>query len=481
MNYRMVAKVLGSILVYEALLMILPTLVSLYYDEASYISFIISIILMLAVGIVLKKTPLHSKSIKIKEGFAIVSLGWILSSLFGCLPYIISGAIPAPVDAFFEAVSGYTTTGASILTDLSSLPRGILFWRSFTHWIGGIGILVFSIALLPTIGASAIQIFRAEIPGSVSDKLVPKIKDTAKILYITYLILTAVETILLMFGGLSLYEALIYSFGTVGTGGCATTNAGVAAFNSTYVTVVISIFMLLSGISFFLYYDLLKGRFRNILKNEELHFYLLLIFAAVFIVGMNIDSSIYYSFGESFKQSFFQVTSIITTTGYAATDFDTWPTFSKTILFILMFTGGCAGSSGGGIKQIRLLLIFKLVKREFQKIFHSHAMIPIKVNSRSVPSDAIANASSFFILYIFLFVAGTALVSLENISMISAASTVAASLSNIGVGFELIGPMQNFSFFSAPTKLFLSFLMLAGRLELFTILTLLSPSFWKTE
>lgn len=481
MNYRMVIKVLSNILIYEAFLMIIPLLISLFYNESSYTAFMTTIFIMLVLAVILKKVHVKTNTIKTKEGFIIVSFGWILSSIFGCLPYIISGAIPFPIDAFFESVSGLTTTGASILTDIESLPKGILFWRSFTHWIGGMGILVFTVALLPAIGAGGFQIFKAESPGPVSDKIAPKIKDTAKILYTTYIIITLAETIFLMFGGLSLYEALVHTFGTVGTGGFSTKNTSIAAFNSTYVYIVISVFMLLSGVNFSLYYELIKGRWKNIVKNQELKFYLLVTTVCIILISINIFGPIYNSVGESLKQSLFQVISITTTTGYVTADFDVWPVFSKVILFILMFTGGCAGSTGGSIKQIRLLLVLKLVKREFQKIFHPRAIMPLKVSGRSIPSDVVANVSSFFTLYIFLFVLGTAVVSLENISIISSASAVAATLGNIGPGFELVGATQNYSFFSAPVKLLLSFFMLAGRLELFTIITLLSPSFWKSE
>lgn len=481
MNYKIVVKVLGSILLVEALLLLFPLLVSILYSESSYLSFIVTIILMVITGWVLKNIKTDTNVIKTREGFAIVSFGWIAASFFGCLPFILSGAIPSPVDAFFETVSGLTTTGASILTDIESLPKGILFWRSFTHWIGGMGILVFTVALLPAVGAGGFQIFKAESPGPISDKIAPRIKDTAKILYVTYIIITVVETVLLLLGGLSLYDALVHTFGTVGTGGFSSHNTSIAAFNSTYVYMVISLFMLMSGMNFSLYYELFRGRFKNFIKDQELRFYLLVVGGSILLITINLYGSIYASAGESLKQSIFQVISITTTTGYATADFDTWPTFSKMILFVLMFAGGCAGSTGGSIKQIRLLLIIKLMRREFQKIFHPRAMIPLKINDRSIPSDVTANVTSFLALYLGLFVFGTIVVSLEDISMVTAASSVAATLGNIGPGFELVGATQNYQFFSNPTKLLLSFFMLAGRLELFTIITLLSPSFWRSE
>lgn len=481
MNYKIVIKVLGNILIYEAVLLLFPLLVSVFYSESSYLAFVITIILMVITGIILNNIPSSSNLIKTREGFAIVSLGWITASVFGCLPFIISGAIPSPVDAFFETVSGLTTTGASILTDIESLPKGILFWRSLTHWIGGMGILVFTVALLPAVGAGGFQIFKAESPGPISDKITPKIKDTAKILYITYIIITVIETILLLFGGLSLYDALVHTFGTVGTGGFSSYNTSIAAFNSTYIYIVISVFMLLSGVNFSLYYELVKGRFKKVFKDQELRFYLLIVFVSILLISINIYGSVYSSIGSSIKQSVFQVISITTTTGYATADFNVWPTFSKLILFFLMFTGGCAGSTGGSVKQIRLLLIIKLLKREFQKIFHPRAMIPLKIDGTSIPSNVISNVASFFTLYLGLFVFGTIFVALEDVSIVTAASSVAATLGNIGPGFELVGATGNYQFFTAPTKFLLSFLMLAGRLELFTIITLLSPSFWRSE
>jgi len=480
MNYGIVIKVLGNLLILEALMMIPSLLIALYYGQSDFSSFLISIIVITAFGFIFSKKTAFNKRIKAKEGLAIVALGWVLSSLFGSLPFIFSGSIPSFIDAFFETVSGFTTTGATIINDIEILPKGILFWRSFTHWIGGMGILVFTVAILPTIGVGGFQIFKAESPGPVADKIVPRIKDTAKILYITYITITILEIILLKIGGMTLYDACIHTFGTVGTGGFSSKNASIGAFNSTYIHVVISIFMIMSGANFSLYFALYKGKWKDVLKDEELRLYLGIIFIATILIGLNLNST-YKHIGISLRDSLFQVSSIITTTGYATVDFDKWSTFSKAILFLLIFVGGCAGSTGGAIKNIRILVLLKLIKREVAKIFHPRAMIPIKIGEKSIASDTTASITSFFALYILIFVIGTILISLEGIGIESSASAVAVTLGNVGPGFGFIGPTQTYSEFNSFSKLLLSFLMLLGRLELFTIIAFIAPKAWKNE
>lgn len=481
MNYGIIIKVLGNILEVEAILMIPSLLVSLYYNEYDINSFMISIILIGITGIILSKKTVYKKSIKTKEGLAIVALGWILCSLFGSLPFIISGSIPSWIDSFFETVSGLTTTGATLIDNVEILPKGILFWRSFTHWIGGMGILVFTVALLPTIGVGGFQIFKAESPGPTAERIVPRIKNTAKILYITYISITVLEIVFLRIGGMSLYESTVHTFATVGTGGFSTKNSSIGAFNSTYIHIIISIFMLLSGVSFSLYYALFNRKWKDIFKNEELKLYLGIVLSSVTLIALNINSKIYHNIGLSFRDSLFQVSSIITTTGYSTVNFDEWPTFSKSILFLLMFVGGCAGSTSGGIKNIRILVLAKLVRREFRKIFHPRAVVPIKNRERAIPNDVVASISSFFILYIAIFALGTILISLEGINFESAASATASMLGNVGPGFGFVGPTCTYSNFSALSKLFLSLLMLLGRLELFTIMALFVPTTFKNN
>lgn len=481
MNYGIIIKVLGNILSVEAILMVPSLLVSLYYNQSDKLSFIISIVLISIIGIILSKKTVYKKSIKAKEGLAIVALGWVLCSFFGSLPFVFSGSIPSWIDSFFETVSGLTTTGATLIDNVEVLPKGILFWRSFTHWIGGMGILVFTVALLPTIGVGGFQIFKAESPGPTAERIVPRIKDTAKILYITYVTITILEIILLRIGGMSLYESTVHTFATVGTGGFSTRNSSVGAFNSTYIHIIISIFMLLSGISFSLYYALFKGRWKDALRNEELKLYLGIVLSSVVLITLNINSEIYHNIGLALRDALFQVSSIITTTGYATTNFDEWPTFSKSILFLLMFVGGCAGSTSGGIKSIRILVLAKLVKREFYKILHPRAIIPIKNRERAIPNETVASISSFFILYMAIFILGTILISLEGINFESAASATASMLGNVGPGFGFVGPTCTYSGFSGISKLLLSLLMLLGRLELFTIIALFMPTTFKNN
>ena len=481
MNYGAVIKVLGNLLMVEAGLMIPSLLVALKYNQYDKKAFLISILITGITGFIMSKSFKYKKDIKAREGLSIVAFGWILASFFGSLPFIISGSIPSWVDAFFETVSGFTTTGATVIDNVEDLPMGILFWRSFTHWIGGMGILVFTIALLPTLGVGGFQIFKVESPGPKPDRIVPRVRDTAKILYITYLVATILEIILLLFGGMSLFDSLVNTFGTVGTGGFAIKNASIGAYDSTYIHLIIGVFMALSGVNFSLYYLLYKGKWREVIKDGELKLYLGIIFTATLLIALNINKDIYHNIGLALRDAFFQVSSIITTTGYATADFDKWPTFSKTILFLLMFVGGCAGSTGGGITSIRILVLLKLIKREISKIFHPRAVIPVKIGDKVVPNDVVASITSFFALYMAIFVIGTLAISLEGIDFESSMGAVAATLGNIGPGLGLVGPTRTYSQFSNLGKLLLSLFMLLGRLELFTIIALFAPSTWNKE
>lgn len=465
----------------EALLMIPSLIVSLIYPGYDLLSFVITILLILLVGVILSMIKPKSDEINAMEGLAIVVLGWVGFSAFGSLPFIISGAIPSVVDAFFETVSGFTTTGATLLLDIESIPKGLLFWRSFTHWIGGMGILVFTLALLPTLRVGGFHIFKAESPGPVKQKIVPKIKDSAKILYITYFLITLTQIILLLLGGMSLYDACVHTFGTVGTGGFSNKAASVAAYDSSYIHVIISLFMIISGGNFALYFALYKGRVRDFFKDEELRLYLFIVIMSTLLIAFNLVMSMDYPFLISIRDSLFQTSSIITTTGYATANYDLWPAFSKSILFMLMFVGGCAGSTTGAIKNIRILVMLKLIKREVSKIFHPRAMIPVKVNDKALSSDTVSGILSFFALYILIFIIATITVSLEGNDLESASSAVAATLGNVGPGFGLVGPTMTFEPFSAPMKVLFSFLMLLGRLELFTIIAFAMPRRWRNR
>lgn len=482
MDFGVIINVLGHLLIVEAGLMIPSLLVALYYGSYDWKAILLSILITGIAGLLMSRIFKYKQSIQAKEGLAIVGFGWILASIFGALPFIFSGTITSWIDAFFETISGFTTTGASIVDNIESFPKGILFWRSFTHWIGGMGILVFTVALLPMFGIGGFQIYKTESPGPTPDRIVPRVRDTAKILYTIYAIITAIEIILLVLGGMSLYDSAIHTFGTVGTGGFGIKANSVAYYQSTYIHLVIAIFMTLCGANFSLYYLLFKRKWREVVKNTELRFYLGIILISVILVSLNIYSSMKYdNFGIALRDSFFQVSSIITTTGYTTVDFDKWPTFSKVILFALMFIGGCAGSTAGGIKNIRILVLLKAIKKEFYRILHPRAVIPIKIDGKVISSNTIAGISSFFALFIFIFIISTMIVSLDGVDFESAASAVAATLGNVGPAFGFAGPLRSYSGFSNLSKIVMSICMLLGRLEVFTLMILFNPEIWKYE
>lgn len=481
MNYGIVLRVLGNILILESIFMLPSLCIALYKGQRDILAFLITILITGIMGFLLIRNKNKDRHINAKEGLSIVALGWILISLLGALPLYISRSTPTYIDAFFEIVSGFTTTGATVIANVEALPMGILFWRSFTHWIGGMGILVFTLALLPALGIGGFQIFKAESPGPIAGKIAPRLKDTAKILYSTYFAITIIQVILLKLGGMSLFESLVYTFGSVGTGGFATKNASVGAYNSTYIHLIIAVFMVLSGVNFSMYYSLFRKKWRDVVENEELKLYFAIIVLAVVAIAINLYRTIYSNMGLAFRDSFFQVSSIMTTTGYSTANFDIWPTFSKAILLLLMFVGGSAGSTAGGMKVIRILVVLKLIKRDILKIFHPRAVRPVKINDKILPNETIAGINSFTGLYIIIFALSTILISLEGVNLESAASSVAATLGNIGPGLDFVGPTSTFNGYSQVSKVFFSFLMLLGRLELFTILALLAPKNWRRE
>lgn len=481
MNYGIVSKVLGNILMVESVLMLPALAIAFYTNEHDKTAFFVTVLVTGAIGFIMSKKTVIKKNVNIREGLAIVALGWIFVSLFGAFPFYLSGSIPSYTDAFFETVSGFTTTGASILSNVEGLPHGTLFWRSFTHWIGGMGILVFTIALLPVLGIGGFQIFKAESPGPTTDKIMPRIKDTAKTLYVIYFSITILQIILLRLGGMNFFESMLHTFGSVGTGGFGIKNNSIAFYDSTYIHIIIGIFMLLSGVNFSLYYSLFKGRWRDVFKNEELRLYLGIIATAVVAITVSLFMTSYTSILRALRDSFFQVTSIITTTGYTTANFDVWPAFSKAILFMLMFIGGCAGSTAGGMKVIRILILMKLIKRDVAKLFHPRAFISIKNNGKKVTDETIVSINSFFTLYIMIFAISTIIISLEGLDLVSTSSAVAATLGNIGPGLGLVGPASNFAGFSPVSKVLFSLLMLLGRLEIFTIIALILPKNWTRE
>lgn len=475
----MIAYIICRILLTEAALLVLPLLVTFLYGE-SPVPFLIPILLLALCGGAMGWKKPKSTALYARDGLAVVALAWICMSLFGALPFVLSGDIPNYVDAFFETVSGFTTTGSSILTEIEPLSRGGLFWRSFTHWVGGMGVLVFVMAILPMNDGHGMHLMRAEVPGPTVGKLVSRMSDTAKILYSIYLVMTVVEIVLLLAGGMPLYDAAIHAFGTAGTGGFSCRNLSVGAYDSVYFDVVIGVFMLLFGVNFNLYYFLLIRRFRDVLHSEELRAYLLIVAASVLAIAVNI-SHLYQSFAASLRYAFFQVSSIITTTGYATADFNAWPAFSKAILVILMFVGACAGSTGGGMKVARIVILAKTSVCDMRKMLHPNAVATVRFEGKPIGEKNIRSVHLFLTVYLIVFTISCLLLSLEEMDLVTTFTAVAACMNNIGPGLEVVGPMGNFAAFSPWAKVLLSFDMLVGRLEIFPMLLLFAPSIWKRK
>lgn len=480
MNYRMVFYNIGRILLVEAALLIFPAIGSLIYNEDTLISFAITIAALSVTGLLaIRKKPKKS-SIYAKDGYVIVSLTWILMSLFGALPFYISGYIPDFIDAFFETVSGFTTTGSTILREIESLPKSLLFWRSFTHWIGGMGILVFVIAIMPKTESTSMHVMRAEVPGPTVGKLVSKLRASARILYGIYCILTAIQVILLLAGGMPLFDSVVNSLATAGTGGFAILNNSIEGYNSVYSEMVIAVFMLIFGINFNLYYMLLIKQGKQAIKSEELRWYIGIIAASVVIITISLIST-KHEIGESFRYAFFQVSSIITTTGFSTTNFDTWPVIAKFVLVFLMFIGACAGSTGGGIKISRLIILTKSGLRDIKKSINPRSIETVKLDRHTVDEPVVKSTSVFFGTYMLLLAASILVVSLDGRDLVSTTTSVIACMGNIGPGLGAVGPYGNFADFSVLSKLILSFDMLAGRLELIPMLMLFSPYAWSRK
>ena len=479
MNYRMIGKSIGNLLLVEAACMLPSLLISLIYPESDGAAFAAAIALTTAAGFLLSRLKSNTGGLYARDGFAIVALGWILLSAFGALPFLLSGVIPRVEDALFESISGFTTTGASILREVESLPRGILFWRSFTHWMGGMGVLVMMIAIMPSVKANTIHILKAESPGPTPGKLVPKVSQTAKILYLIYILLTATQVVFLVAGGMPLYDSLVHSFSTAGTGGFSSRNLSVAAYGSDYIEIVITVFMFLFGVNFTLYYTAFKGGLKNALHDEELRVYFFTVVGAAALIAINVYSQVYRTVGESVQHAAFQVSSIITTTGFATADFNLWPVLSQLILLLLMFVGASAGSTGGGIKVVRVVVLFKVIKRELTRVIHPRAVRTIKLNGRLVDEEVVSGVMAFFYFYILIFVAAVLTVALEGEDIVTTVTSVIATLNNVGPGLGRVGPMGNFAELSILSKAVLSLCMLIGRLEIYPIMLLMFPSFWK--
>ena len=480
MNTKIVRYILCRMLGVEAALLLVPVLVAVIYQEKCGIVFLIPIaILCLLFLVVGRKRPEHGQ-IYGKEGMVIVALAWILWSLFGAMPFTLSGYIPSYVDAFFETVSGFTTTGSSIIPDVEVLPHCLLFWRSFTHWIGGMGVLVFVLVVTSLDRKNSMHLMRAEVPGPEKDKLVPKAMSTARILYGMYLTLTVIEMVFLVIGGMNLFDSMIFSFGSAGTGGFSNYADSVAHFNSAYIDGVITVFCALFGVNFALFYFMILGDFKSILKNEELRTYILLIAGATAAIMLNIHS-LYPTIGKSFRYAVFQVVTVITTTGYSTADFAQWPMFSKAVLMMLKVIGACASSTGGGIKVSRLLVGMKCVKREIVQLAHPKSVGIIRIGGKKVSSDVLRTIYIYFIAYVGILIGSVVLVSLDNFDFETTFSAVLTTLGNVGPGMAQVGPMGNFAEFSPLSKLILCFDMLAGRLEIFPFLVLFTAPAWRRK
>jgi len=478
MNLKMVFYLLGRLMLAEGAMLLLPTMVSLLYRENSEaVCFVVIALLCAVIGFALSYKKPEKKMFYQREGFVTTALGWIIISIMGSLPFIISGAIPNPVDALFETVSGFTTTGASILSSVEVMPKGILFWRSFTHWVGGMGVLVFLLIITPMSGGSHVNLMKAESPGPQVEKLVPKVQLTAAILYGIYFALTIIQIILLLAGGMPLFDAVTTAFGTAGTGGFGVKNDSIAGYSS-YLQTVVTVFMILFGINFNFYFLIILGRFSKAFAMEEVRAYLLIIVVSIVAITANI-TSLFENVFQALRHAAFQVGSIITTTGFATTDFDLWPQTSKTILVLLMFIGACAGSTGGGIKVSRIIILVRSIRKEFRHILHPQSVQVTTVDRKPVPHEVVRSTNVFISSYLIIFVVSVLLISLDNQSLTTNFTAVAATLNNIGPGLDMVGPTQNYGLFSNGSKLVLIFDMLAGRLELFPILLLFYRRTWR--
>ena len=477
MNRRMIFYVIGQIINIEAALLLLPAAVSLYYKEGCLTAFLITAGIALAFGLTLTLTSCPGNHlIYAKDGFVIVTLAWLAMSAIGALPFVISGEIPNFIDAFFETVSGFTTTGASVLTNVEKMSQGLLFWRSFTHWIGGMGVLVFVMAIIPNISDRSIHIIRAEMPGPIVGKLVPKLKNTAKILYLIYIVMTVLEVVFLLCGGMPLYDSVVHAFGTAGTGGFGIKASSIAGY-SPYLQWVIAIFMLLFGINFNIYYLVLIRRFRSVFRSTEMWSYIGLVVLSVAAITVNIYP-VSQSFSEALRLSAFQVSSVITTTGYATADFNLWPEMSKGILLFLMFIGGCAGSTAGGLKVSRVVILLKMIRRELNRMLHPRSVSVVKFEGKQVDEATLNSVSIYFVLYIICFCVIFFVLCFEPFDFATNFSATAACFNNVGPGFGAVGPAASYQGYSALSKTVLSIAMLLGRLEIFPLLLAFSPSTW---
>ena len=478
MNYRMIAYLIGVIILIEAVFMLLPLLVALLYGEASGVWFAAVAAAAAVLGLLLVRLKPVKRDMYAKEGFVITAVAWIIISLIGAAPFALSGQIPNYLDAVFETVSGFTTTGASIIPNVELLDKGMLFWRSFTHWLGGMGILVFMLAIVNLGGGQSNHLLRAESPGPSVGKMLPNMRSSSAILYGIYIVMTVVEVILLLLGGMPLFDSLCHAFGTAGTGGFGVKAASIGAYDSYYLQGVITVFMILFGVNFNVYFFLLMRKWSAALRNTEVHTYFAIILGSVDVITLNI-ASMMPSLFDAFHHAFFTVASIITTTGFATVDFNQWPELSRLILVLLMIVGACAGSTGGGVKVSRFVILAKATAADFRKLLHPRSVKVTTMDGKPISRETVQGVQSYLAVYFAITVVSLLLVSLDNFDLVTTITAVEATLNNIGPGLSLVGPTGNFSLFSPLSKIVLTLDMLLGRLELFPVLILLMPSTWR--
>ena len=479
MNFKTIINILAALLIVMGISMLMPLLISYMYGEPDFSGHLKSSIICFCLGLPIWYITRKNRSLSSKDGFAIVSLAWLLVALTGTFPFYFTDSITSFTDAWFESMSGVTTTGSSILSDIEILPHGVLFWRSFLQWIGGMGIIVFTIAILPLLGVGGVQLFKAEVPGPVADKIRPRVKETAKILWMVYIGFTAFETILLAAFGMPLFDAVCHSFTTMPTGGFSTQNASLGAYESNAIQYIVIIFMFIAGANFTLHFRAITGNFKSYSKDSEFLTYFGIIILTSILIFANINASSQSWSHDTFLDSLFQTVSIITTTGFGTSDYELWPFFSQFLIIILMFVGGMGGSTGGGMKIARIILLIKFAATETRRMLHSRAIIPIRIGSRYISEDVIRNTLGFFLIYISIFVLTTLILTMLNLDFESAIGAAASAIGNIGPGLGDYGPTDNFSLLHPFGKWMLSFCMLLGRLEVFTVMVLFSRTFWK--
>lgn len=481
MNYKLILNILGFLLFITGIFMMLGISFSIYYGDDDIPALLLSGVGTSLIGALIWFITRKTDRLKLgkREGYLIVTLGWVIMSLFGALPFVVHGSIPSYTDAFFETMSGFTTTGASILTNIEALPHGLLFWRSFTHWIGGMGIIVLSIAILPFLGIGGMQLYQAEVAGPSKDKLHPRVRETAKRLWAIYFLLTSAEVVLLLFGGMNLFDSLCHSFGTLATGGFSTRTQSIAYYNSAFIEYVILFFMFLGGTNFTLHYFALHGKINSYFKDDEFKFYLSLIAITVISLTSYLVIANGTPIEKTFRNVAFSILSILTSTGFATADYELWAPFASTFFLILLLLGACAGSTSGGVKMVRYQLLLKNSLVEVKRLLHPNAIVPVRYNGKAVQSEIIAKVSAFVLTYLAIFALGSLLLAMTGLDLKSSMGSVAACMANIGPGLGQTGPAGNYSEITVFGKWLLSALMLLGRLELFTVLIIFTPYFWK--